>query len=48
MERWQAYEAEWAEIPFVDDMVAHFLNFKKPEPTEVPMTREQYRKRYGH
>jgi hypothetical protein len=48
MERWRAYEDEWADAPFIDDLAAHYLGFHKAkQPAEVPMTVEEYFKKYS-
>jgi hypothetical protein len=49
IDRWEAYEAEWRDTPFVDDIVGYALGYRRAEETvEVPMTKAEYFKRYGH
>jgi hypothetical protein len=46
MDRWRAYEAEWRDIPNIEDMAAMRWGFFKAKPAEeIPMTREEFFRR---
>jgi hypothetical protein len=48
MDLWHAYEAEWEETPFVDDLAANYLGYRKAKgATPVPTSLAEYAAKYG-